>query len=47
MLPWSRKCLERYLEAEEHEFFYAIEPYCKERDEKERLLDLALFDEKR
>ena len=47
MLPWSRKRLERYLRAEEHEFYDAIEPYRKEHDAKERLLDLALFDEKR
>ena len=48
--PWGRKRakrLEEYLEIERHELMDAIERHRKERDEKERLIDLALHHERR
>lgn len=41
------KRLEEYLEIEHHEWMDAIERHRKERDEKERLIDLALHHERR
>lgn len=48
--PFGRrraKRLEEYLEIELHEWMDAIERHRKERDEKERLIDLALHHERR
>jgi hypothetical protein len=48
--PWTRKQntqLEQFLETENHEWRDAIERHRKDRDEKERQLDLALFQERR
>ena len=48
--PWTRKQntqLEQFLETENHEWRDASERHRKDRDEKERQLDLALFQERR
>jgi hypothetical protein len=48
--PWARKedrRLEQFLETEEHEWMDAIERHRRDRDEKERQIDLALFHERR
>jgi hypothetical protein len=48
--PWAgrrKKRLDEYLETEQHDFTDAIKLHRKERDEKERLIDLELFQEGR
>lgn len=48
--PWARKQnrrFEQYRETEKHEWMDAIERHRKDRDEKERQIDLALFQERR
>jgi hypothetical protein len=47
---WTRKQnerLEQFLETESHEWMDTIQSHRKERDEKERQIDLALFQERR
>jgi hypothetical protein len=48
--PWTRKQntrLEQFLETENHEWMDAIERHRNDRNEKERQIDLALFQERR